>query len=137
MLDHEQTSVLVRAAAFAAPIPNSFRECGHPPPLNHVPHLYYCDAIEGKDVFGKEIEPGFGIAIDGVIDDKTELLACHASQREWLRKHHGIDHYLISMRAWCAHRGEQCGTAFAEVFRQHLGHGYPQENLLGSLLGTL
>ncbi len=34
-------------------------------------------------------------------------------------------------------RGELIGTAYAEGFRQHLGHGYPQANLLAHELGSL
>ena len=64
------------------------------------------------------------------------MLAAHASQREWLLKHHGMDHYVGSMRDWSARRGREAGVAFAEGFRQHLGHSYPQDNLLAQLLGT-
>src|SRR5947209_7904843 len=66
MLDHEVTSTVVRAAAFAAPIPNFLRERGHPPPLEHIPHLYYCDSIEGKDALGRDVAPSFCIDISGV-----------------------------------------------------------------------
>jgi hypothetical protein len=47
-----------------------------------------------------------------------------------------MDHYVQTMRDWCATRGQQVGVAFAEGFRQHLGHSYPQDNLLGQLLGV-
>jgi len=135
MLDHEMTSQLVRAAAFAAPIPNF---CPGPEkPLEHIPHLYYCDPIEGKDPLGNDVPPGFCVDISGVIEVKAEMLAAHASQREWLRKHHGLDQYLQAMRDWGAHRGRACGVAFAEGFRQHRGHSYPQDNLLGQVLGTV
>jgi LmbE family N-acetylglucosaminyl deacetylase len=136
LLDHEMTSVLVRAAAFGAPAPNFFAEQGHPPALSRVPHLYYCDAIEGKDALGRSIDPTFRIDVSEVMEIKSSMLAAHASQRDWLRKHHGMDHYVQSMRDWCAERGRQAGVAFAEGFRQHLGHGYPQDNLLGQLLGV-
>lgn len=135
MLDHEVTSTLVRAAAFGAPIPNLFRDQGHPPPLPSIPYLYYCDPIEGKDALGQEVRPGLCIDVSGVIDDKAAMLAAHASQRDWLLKHHGMDQYVQSMRDWGAHRGGEIGAAYAEGYRQHLGHGYPQDNLLGSLLG--
>ncbi len=137
MLDHEMTSTLVRAAAFGAPAPNFFAGQGHPPPCDAIPHLYYCDPIEGKDPLGRAIEPGFRIDISGVIEDKAAMLAAHASQREWLLKHHGMDHYVQSMRDWSARQGQAAGRAFAEGFRQHLGHSYPQDNLLGQLLGTV
>ncbi|HZU37945.1 MAG TPA: PIG-L family deacetylase [Gemmataceae bacterium] len=137
MLDHEMTAAVARAAGFAAPIPNFLRDQGQPPPLDAIPHLYYCDPIEGKDALGRPIVPGFAIDISSVVDGKTEMLARHASQREWLLRHHGIDQYLQAMQHWASRRGQQCGVAYAEGFRQHLGHGYPQTNLLGELLGAL
>lgn len=136
MLDHEMTSILVRAAVFGAPIPNFFSGHGHPPPLAGIPHLFYCDPIEGKDSLGRPVEPTFRIDISAVIDAKSEMLAAHASQRDWLFKHHGMDQYVQSMREWSSVRGQPAGVAFAEGFRQHLGHGYPQDNLLGLLLGV-
>jgi LmbE family N-acetylglucosaminyl deacetylase len=137
MLDHEMTSIIVRAAVFGAPAPNYWRDRGHPPPLERIPHLYYCDAIEGKDLFGRDVPPAFGIDISRVIDTKVQMLAAHASQRQWLLKHHGVDHYLDSLRHWNAARGQACGVPFAEGFRQHLGHSYPQDNLLAQLLGSV
>jgi LmbE family N-acetylglucosaminyl deacetylase len=134
MLDHEVTSTIVRAAAFAAPAPNFLSDRGHGPPLPHVPHLYYCDPIEGKDALGRPVEPTLRVDISNVIDRKADMLSAHASQREWLLKHHGMDHYVGSMREWSARRGREAGVAFAEGFRQHLGHGYPQDDLLGQLL---
>ncbi len=137
MLDHEVTSTIVRSAAFGAPIPNFLKDRDPGPPLPHIPHLYYCDPIEGKDPMGKDIPPGFCVDISTVIDTKAEMLACHASQREWLLKHHGMDQYLQAMRDWGTQRGKSCGVAFAEGFRQHLGHSYPQDNLLGQTLGVM
>jgi N-acetylglucosamine malate deacetylase 1 len=134
MLDHEVTSTVVRAAAFAAPIPNFLAERELGPPLPHIPHLYYCDAIEGKDPLGRDVPPGFTIDISAVIDAKAEMLARHASQRDWLLKHHGMDQYLEAMRWWGAHRGSASGVGYAEGFRQHLGHSYPQANVLAALL---
>jgi LmbE family N-acetylglucosaminyl deacetylase len=137
MLDHEVTSTLARAAAFGAPMRNLFPERGHPAPIDAVPHLYYADPIEGKDPLGRPVEPGFCIDISGTLERKGEMLCCHASQREWLLKHHGMDEYVTAMRDWSTARGRACGVAAAEGFRQHLGHGYPQDNLLGALLGAL
>ncbi len=135
MLDHEMTSTLVRAAVFGAPAPNFFADRGHAPTLAHIPHLYYCDPVEGKDFLGKEVTPGFCIDIGAVMDVKSAMLAAHASQRDWLFKHHGMDEYVESMRRWSKKLGERSGVAFAEGVRQHLGHSYPQDNLLGELLG--
>jgi LmbE family N-acetylglucosaminyl deacetylase len=130
MLDHEVTSTVVRAAAFAAPIPNFLMERRLGPPLPHIPHLYYCDAIEGKDPLGRDVPAGFVIDVSGVIDTKAEMLARHASQREWLLKHHGMDQYIEAMKHWSTRRGQEIDVAHGEGFRQHLGHSYPQDNAL-------
>ncbi len=137
MLDHEMTSTLARAAAFAAPVPNFLRDRGHGAALEHIPYLYYCDAVEGKDLMGRAVAPAFCIDISDVIDTKAAMLTAHASQRDWLLKHHGMDQYVQSMKTWSAQRGRDHGVAYAEGFRQHLGHSYPQDNLLGRLLGCL
>jgi LmbE family N-acetylglucosaminyl deacetylase len=137
MLDHEMTSTIVRAAAFAAPIPNFLGGRSLGEPLDHIPHLYYCDPIEGKDALGRDVAPGFAIDVSPVIDVKAEMLARHASQRDWLLKHHGMDQYVRAMKDWSATRGRQHGVAFAEGFRQHLGHSYPQDNVLATLLHAI
>ena len=62
------------------------------------------------------------------------MLACHASQRNWLLTHHKMDEYLLSMKRFGAQRGAEIQVGYAEGFRQHLGHGYPQENKLKEIL---
>jgi N-acetylglucosamine malate deacetylase 1 len=137
-LDHEMTSRVARGATFAAPIPNFLDgRWGQLKPLEHIPYLYYCDPVEGKDLFGEPIRPAFWIDVSGQIEEKEQMLACHASQRNWLIKHHGIDDYLRAMRDWSAKQGQAAGVQFAEGFRQHLGHSYPQDNLIATLLGGI
>lgn len=133
-LDHEQTSKIVRAATFAAPIPNFLHGRHIHPPIDHIPHLYYCDPLEGKDLLGRDVEPTFRIDITSAIEAKAAMLACHESQRAWLRKHHGVDNLVEGMKTWSARRGSGLAP-YAEGYRQHLGHSYPQGNLLGELLG--
>jgi N-acetylglucosamine malate deacetylase 1 len=133
-IDHEQTSRIVRAATFAAPIPNFLHGRHEHPPLAHIPHLYYCDPLEGKDVFGRPIVPQFRVDISGVIDLKAKALEAHYSQRAWLLKHHGVDEFVNSMRSWSQVQGQAMGKKYAEGFRQHLGHSYPQNNCLAELL---
>ena len=135
--DHEMTSRIVRAASFAAPIPNFLHGQWRQPPIEHIPHLYYCDPLEGTDIFGKPIPPGFCIEITKQMEMKRQMLCCHASQRNWLLKHHGVDDFINAMHEWSAARGRSTGVNFAEGFRQHLGHSYPQNNLLADLLGAL
>lgn len=135
--DHEMTSRIVRAASFAAPIPNFLHGRWKNPPLDHIPHLYYCDPVEGKDVFGKPIPAGFTIDITKQLPMKRKMLECHVSQRNWLMKHHGVDNFIEEMQVWAEAQGKLSGVKFAEGFRQHLGHSYPQNNLIGDLLGAI
>ena len=136
LCDHEVTSQLVRDACFCAPIPNFVTRQWEPaPPLPKIPRLYYVDAIEGADHHGRMQPVGFYIDVTPVFDLKRQMLACHASQRNWLLKQHGIDEYLDSQAKWSARRGAEIGVAHAEAFRQYLGHAYPHDNLLLTLVG--
>jgi LmbE family N-acetylglucosaminyl deacetylase len=135
MVDHEVCSVLVRSACFGAPIPNFWTADVDPaPPIPGVPYLYYAALVDDKDIFGKAVEPSFVVDITEVQEVKKQMLACHASQREWLRKHHGIDEYIETMKRWDAVQGKHIGRPAGEGFRQHLGHGYPQDNIITRLL---
>ncbi len=131
MVDHEMTSRLVRTACFACGIKNMEVD---EPPFEPVPFLYYCDAIECKDILGRDIFPATLVDVTSVMDLKERMLCCHASQREWLRLHHGIDEYVDAMKMFAAQRGALVGAKAAEGFRQHLGHGFPQENILADAL---
>lgn len=133
MLDHEQASMLARGATFIFGAPNISLVPRHPE--SHVPHLYYCDPIEGADPLGHPVTPTTLVDISAQIVKKAAMLALHASQREWLRAHHGMDEYIESMRRHSAMRGKLAGTHFAEGFIQHRGHPYPQNDLLKELFG--
>lgn len=135
MVDHEMTSKIVQTATFAAGMVNI--ETGSAEPFFRIPHLYYLDPMEGKDKFGDEIRPGMVVDITSEIDTKEAMLRCHDSQRQWLLDHHGMDKYLETMKKLSARRGAMAGVAYAEGFRQHLGHAYPQDNRLADELGEL
>ena len=136
MCDHEATSRLVRDACFCAPIPNyATRQWDPAPPIDAIPHLYYVDAIEGTDYYGNPIAAEFVVDVSATFDLKQKMLACHESQRSWLRKQHGIDEYLERAQRWSAMRGQEIGAKYGEAFTQHKGHPYPQDNLLLELLG--
>jgi LmbE family N-acetylglucosaminyl deacetylase len=133
MLDHEQTSMLARGATFGYGAPN----ISHHPlkPGSRVPYLYYCDPIEGIDPLGHEAPVTTVIDVTAQQAKKLQMLACHASQREWLRAHHGIDEYLDSTKRHDAMRGKLINKPAAEAFVQHRGHPYPQDDLLAKLFG--
>ena len=129
--DHEETGRLGRAASFVYAAPNASTR-----PLlegSVVPHLYYCDGHGGNDRLGKPIAPTTCIEISEQLDQKTQMLACHVSQRDWLRQHNGIDDYLTTMQLYNIERGSQWGVHAAESFVQHRGHGHPPDDLLTTL----
>ncbi len=135
MLDHEEASRLVRGATFALAMPNYDTRQNPPAQVGRAtPALYYADALEGTDPLGQRVYPHFYVDISKQLPNKREMLARHTSQREWLRSYHGLDEYLDRMTAWAAGFGRECGFAYAEGFRQHLGHGYPHEPLLQKAL---
>jgi len=133
MMDHEMSSLLGRAASFLFGAPNA---SAFPlSPKAKPPHLYYCDPVEARDPYGNTVVPTTYVDIVPSLERKAEMLACHASQREWLRAYHGEDEYLQSMRRLAAMRGAEIGTAAAEAFVQHRGHAYPRNDLLQELFG--
>jgi len=134
MVDHEITSKLVQTACFAGGMVNI--DTPRYPPLDYIPHLYYTDPMEGKDNFGLKIKATTIVDITSVMDYKTEMLICHKSQREWLKQHHGMDEYILSMKRQSENTGKEIGVEYAEGFRQHLGHAYPQNNLIHNELET-
>lgn len=128
LYDHEVTSLIVRDATFWCTVPNI-----KTPPAAHlesIPHLYYCDPIEGENIFGEPVVPSIVVDVTSVINTKTKMLSKHASQREWLLKQHGTDEYTNAMKESSLKRGQEVGIEFGEGFRQHVGNAYPKDNLL-------
>lgn len=134
LADHEQTSLLVRNAAYIASVP--LYDCGVPTtPTRRFPYLYYWNAAGLTDIFGRPIPLHIGVDVSSVIETKLEMLACHASQREWLSFHNGWDAYTETMKDWSRAQGERIGAAHGECFSQHLGNGHPRDDILAAELG--
>jgi LmbE family N-acetylglucosaminyl deacetylase len=127
LCDHEMTSLLVRDACFAAGLRNYATDS---PALPAIPHLYFMDPIEGQDREGRMVKPDFIVDITATFETKRRMLACHDSQRQWLRRMHGLDDYLNSMEHWTRQRGAEGGVRFGEGLRQYRGHPYPATPLL-------
>ena len=138
MLDHEMTSQVARAACFGASAPNF--DTGRRPaaaPAEAIPHLYYAAPAGGTNIFGEPAQYSVLVDVSEVIGLKADMLACHQSQRAWLQAQHGMDHYVEEMKRGTAELGAGCGVAYAEGFRQHVGHPYPGGDLLAQALGAL
>src|SRR5690242_2288927 len=106
------------------------------PRLERIPHLYFMDPVEGRDRNGAAVLPECIVDVSGVFPRKREMLAAHASQRNWLREHHGIDDYLNLMEQWTVARGQLAGLSHGEGFRLYATHPYPTSRLLEQLLGA-
>ena len=136
LCDHENTSLLVRDGLFCAPAPNYSTRAEEPaPPLKTIPHLYLMDPAGGVDREAIPVRPQFVVNVEPVFETKWNMLACHASQRNWLLKQHGMDDYMQTMKSWTQARAALAGLRYGEGFRQYRGHPYPQSPLLQELLG--
>jgi N-acetylglucosamine malate deacetylase 1 len=140
MSDHELTSLLARNACFYASIPNYETKGRGGDCALKIPYLYYAQPIEGIDILGKKVTPQFYVDISAVMEQKLEMLACHESQRNWLRAHHGMDEYIESVRRLNTSMGQRASIvsgrriSYAEAFRQHRGHAYPSDNVITTYL---
>jgi LmbE family N-acetylglucosaminyl deacetylase len=135
LADHEECSRIVRAACFAAPVPN-YKTDGDERPTAAIPHLYYFDPVELVDGRGRPATPDLVVDVSSAMAMKEAMLGCHASQREWLERQHGVDHYGERMKEWARKRGAAIGVAYGEGFTRHHGHAYPRTPLLEELLGA-
>jgi LmbE family N-acetylglucosaminyl deacetylase len=135
IIDHEITSKIVQTACLAATVPNIITNGTYP--SDTIPYLYYCDPMQGKDIFGKETESGIFVNISSTIEIKEKMLSCHKSQREWLLKISKVDEYIIMMKEFAKMKGKKINCQYAEGFRQFLGFSYPADNILKSELGDL
>lgn len=135
MIDHEITSRLIQTACFAAGMPNIKTADGKA--FDQIPYLYYVDPFEGKDKLGNVIKPSIIVDIGSTIETKKKMLACHESQKKWLKSYHGIDETLFSMKQFSLSRGKLIGRNYGEGFRMHMGHAFSRKNILKSELKDL
>jgi LmbE family N-acetylglucosaminyl deacetylase len=138
MVDHETTSRLAQTSCFGAMAPNFRTGSGSAAPATRaIPHLYYTQPFGGRDIFGDEFFPRIAVDISATLDEKKALVACHESQQVWLRTQQDIEQMHDPIEAMARRVGALAGLGAAEGFRQHLGQGFPQTDLLKSLLGGL
>lgn len=123
MEDHEIACRLAVSSAFAHGMPNF--ESDPPVEVYMEPvTVYHAQPIGNRIPTGELVEPHFYVDITDVIDKKTEALACHASQKQWLDESQGQDSYLQTMRDMCHEVGNMSGKfQYAEGWRrrQHWG----------------
>ena len=127
MEDHQNTVRLGASAAFVRGMPN-FQTTPPYPPIQQPLAIYHAQPHGNRDVLRSEIFPDFAVDISSVIEQKTEMLACHTSQKTWLDVSQGMDAYLHTMQdlgkevaSWMGREG------YAEGWRKRLHLGYGKE----------
>lgn len=139
MEDHMNAARVTVTAAFLRGVKNYRSVPEEPAVLNDV-MVYHATPHILTDMMRRPIVPEMYVDISGVIDEKEKMLACHASQKEWLDATQGFDSYLGTMRAAAQAVGEMSGRyRFAEGWRRHSHVGFSRKdgNPVAELLADL
>ncbi len=128
MEDHQNTVRLVVSGAFTRGMRNfptdpSREPCGNPVALYHaLPHGLL-------DSLRRPVPADFFTDVTAVLARKRAMLACHASQKEWLDATQGMDAYLDEMEEMGRRVGAMSGRfANAEGWRRHSHLGFGAED---------
>jgi LmbE family N-acetylglucosaminyl deacetylase len=108
MPDHSVAATVGLDAGFMASLPqlpSIHAACSGPGPV------YFSDTVGGLG-----FDPEEFVDISMTAEVKREMIACHRSQADWLKKHDNIDYVEFAMLQ-SAFRGLQSGVRFAEAFR--------------------
>lgn len=127
MEDHQNATRLAVTAAFAKGFKNAPCEPYLPPAPGNV--VVYHGMPHGlRDGMGKRIRSGLWVDVEKHIETKKKLLACHASQKDWLDATQGINSYLQTLVDLAAAMGEMSGEyRYAEGWRRHNPLGYSSD----------
>jgi len=145
MLDHERTHRAVRAATHSTTVPRYYRfevESGKmAPALKSIPNLYYWAPHGGVYLHGEVFSAHFLITLsDREMEIKREGLATHTSQRAWLKRHYGMNHYIVAMEKWASlwiphfNLEQKTSYRYGEAFAQDLSFGFPRTDALREIL---
>jgi LmbE family N-acetylglucosaminyl deacetylase len=127
MEDHTNACRLAVTAAFARGMPNYQTE---PPgaPVEQSVTIYHAQPHGNRDPLGELVHPKLFVDIGTALDEKAQLLACHASQQQWLDESQGMSSMGIAMQAQAREVGQMSGRfEYAEGWRKHLHLGFCSE----------
>lgn len=138
MEDHQNTTRLVVTGAFTRSMMNQPTD---PPlaPYSKPVAIYHALPHGLNDGLRQAVTPHFFTDITDVLSRKRAMLACHASQKEWLDTTQGMNAYLDDMERMSCEVGRMSGKfEFAEGWRRHshLGFGAEDFDPLSTLLKT-
>jgi len=139
MEDHMNTCRVAVTAAFVRGMRN-YRTDPVRPPVQTDLGLYHALPYGLRDMLGRPVEAAFSVDIATVLEEKKALLACHASQKDWLDQSQGLQSYVTTMEDMSRTVGTRSTRfAFAEGWRRHnpLGYSAAGHDPLRDLLGDL
>ena len=128
MEDHMNTARIAVTATFSRNIPG-FRSIPDAPAVFEDAMLYHATPYILTDMMRRPIVPEMYVDVSSVMDLREKLLACHASQKEWLDTTQGFDSYLKLMRDLAEKVGGMSGRfRFAEGWRRHSHVGFTRQD---------
>lgn len=123
--DHRVTANIVESAAMISslyPVPVDEE------PLEVTPLLYHTSPLKLSDPLGSLITPPhFFVDVSSVIGIKKEMLEYHLSQQELMRHMHKMDDFFGFVLEGNRNYGTEAGVEYAEVYWQHMGGGFQNE----------
>lgn len=127
MEDHMTASRLAVTAAFAR-AHGGYRTAPSRPPTAAPVTLYHASPHGLRDQLRRVVAPGAFVDTTGVQVRKRAALACHESQREFLRTTQDMDYYVQTMDDFSRALGRLSRRfEHAEGWRRHLHFGFCEE----------
>lgn len=137
MEDHTNACRLLVTAGFCRGMRN-FETDPPTPPVEGACVLYHALPHGLRDGLRRRVPVGQYVDIAATFARKRDMLACHASQKQWLDVSQGMDAYLDEMEAMSRAVGARSGRFdLAEGWRRHshLGFAPERDDPLSDLLG--
>jgi LmbE family N-acetylglucosaminyl deacetylase len=124
MEDHQNAARLAVTAAFARSMPNFNTDPLIEPVMSDV-CVYHGQPHSNLDPMMNSVLPKMYVDITNVIEQKTQMLACHKSQDAWLDESQKMTSFLESMRTISRNTGRLSGKyEYAEGWSRHLHFGF-------------
>ena len=124
MEDHMNTARLAVSGTFLRNVPN-YRSIPDEEAIYDDAMLYHATPVALTDQMRRTIVPELYVDVRAMMERKERMLACHASQKQWLDRTQGFDSYLATMREVTRAVGNMSGRfAFAEGWRRHTHGGF-------------
>jgi LmbE family N-acetylglucosaminyl deacetylase len=138
MEDHTNTARLVVTACFSRAMKHYISDPPQPATDQDV-YLYHAQPHLNHDGMRQRVVPELFVNIEEVIEQKKRMLACHASQLQWLDETQGLADCVQTMLASSAEVAKMSGRnswKYAEGWRRHshVGFSANDHDLLAEVL---